>query len=144
MDIAEIKLSYSTSKSKKPNITDSKAAYKYFKAAWNMDIIELQEEFRILLLNRARQLLGIYLVSTGGTAGTVVDAKLIFAVALKSGASSIILAHNHPSGNLRASQMDISITKKLRSGALFLDLEITDHIILGKDSYTSMADDGII
>lgn len=141
MNIAEIQISYSTLNNKKPVIKSSQDAYNYLIDSWNKSIIELQEEFKILLLNRANQVLGIYSVSKGGVAGTVVDAKLIFAVALKSGASSILLAHNHPSGNKSASQADISLTKKLKAGAKLLDLQILDHLILTIDGYSSMSDE---
>ncbi len=143
-NITEIEVSYKTLNTNKPVVKSSQDAYNYLKESWDMNTIELQEVFKILLLNRANQILGVYEVSKGGTAGTLVDAKLIFAVALKSGASSIILSHNHPSGNKRASQADISLTKKLKSAALFLDLEILDHIILTGEGYSSMADEGAL
>jgi DNA repair protein RadC len=88
--------------------------------------------------------LGKKRVSVGGVAGTVVDPKVIFKLALDQLASSIILCHNHPSGNLQPSQQDINITKKLREGARFLDIIISDHIIIGNKAYFSFADKGLI
>jgi len=102
------------------------------------------EEFWILLLNRNNMVLGKKRVSVGGVAGTVVDPKVIFKLALDQLASSIILCHNHPSGNLQPSQQDINITKKLREGARFLDIIISDHIIIGNKAYFSFADKGLI
>lgn len=102
---------------------------------------EAHEAFRVLLLDRANRLKGIYTMSLGGVAGTVADPKLIFAVALRTLSSSIILAHNHPSGECRPSQEDIALTTKLVQGARFLDIVVADHIILcGPDRFYSFAD----
>ena len=109
-----------------------------------MIILELQEEFKIMLLNRYNKVIGIFTASSGGIAGTVADPKLIFACALKGAASGIILAHNHPSGSLQASQADIDLTKKLRDGGKLLDIQILDHIIITSESYYSFADEGLL
>jgi DNA repair protein RadC len=122
-------------------ITCSKDAYQYFEPF--MEDYR-HEEFWVLLLNRNNIVLGKKRVSIGGVAGTVVDPKVIFKLALEQLASSIILCHNHPSGNLQPSQQDIDITKKLREGARFLDISISDHIIIGLKSYFSFADHGLV
>jgi DNA repair protein RadC len=83
-------------------------------------------------------------VSVGGVAGTVVDAKLIFQKAIQQLASSIILAHNHPSGNLRPSQADIDLTKKLKSAGKVLDIQVLDHLIISEAGYTSLADEQLM
>ncbi|MFT5383884.1 MAG: DNA repair protein RadC [Saprospiraceae bacterium] len=84
-------------------------------------------------------------ISSGGMAGTVVDAKIIFRKALENGpASGIILAHNHPSGNLKPSQADIDITKKLKKAGETLDINVLDHLIIAGQSYYSFADDGLL
>ena len=114
MEISEIRVSYSNNKKDRLKITNSKQSYDILMACWNKATLELQEEFKVLLLNRSNQVLGIYPLSKGGTASTVVDAKLVFSVALKCNASSIIIAHNHPSGNLNPSEADKSITEKLK------------------------------
>src|SRR5262245_61810639 len=100
--VAEITLSYRSriKPSLRPKITGSKDAYNVLKESWDQDRIELIEQFKILLTNRANKVLGIMELSTGGVTGTVVDPKLIFAAALKTCACGIIVAHNHPSGNL--------------------------------------------
>ena len=85
-------------------------------AAWDADLIEYQEEFKILLLNRANKVLGIVAISRGGVVGTIADPKVIFAAALTCNSSSIILAHNHPSGNLQPSHADLNLTKKMLEG----------------------------
>jgi DNA repair protein RadC len=104
----------------------------------------LVEEFKILLLNRAGRVIGCYEVSFGGFAGTVADPKVIFAVALKSCASSIVLAHNHPSGNLKPSQSDINLTQKLIQAGKYLEINVLDHIILTREGYYSFADEGMM
>ena len=144
--VSEIELSYKTmiKPHERPKISSSKEAYHIFKSHWDINNIELREEFKILLLNRANRILGIVPISVGGVAGTVVDAKLIFAGALIANASSIILAHNHPSGNLRPSHQDIRLTKKLVSAGKFLDISVFDHLIITYDGYTSFSDEGMI
>jgi len=109
-----------------------------------MDTIEYFEEFKILLLNRANFVLGIYTVSKGGIAGTIVDSKVIFGVALKAAASGLIVAHNHPSGNLKPSSNDIEITKSLVAAGKILDVKVLDHIIVANTGYFSFADEGML
>ena len=89
----------------------------------------LHEEFWILLLNKANKVLNKVLISKGGQSATVVDAKVIFKAALEHNASSIILAHNHPSGNLKPSQADLDLTKKLKSAGNLLDINVLDHLV---------------
>ena len=104
----------------------------------------LHEEFWILLLNKANKVLNKVLISKGGQSATVVDAKVIFKAALEHNASSIILAHNHPSGNLSPSQEDMNITKKIVSAAKLIDFSVLDHIIMTDKAYYSFADEGLI
>lgn len=102
------------------------------------------EEFWIVLLNRANNVLGKELISKGGQAGTIADPKIIFKTALDYKAASIILAHNHPSGNLRPSQPDVQLTKKLVEGGRLLDMPVLDHLIFAGSGYYSFADEGIL
>lgn len=102
------------------------------------------EEFWILLLNRANEVIGRNNLSKGGVSGTVVDAKMIFKMAIEKLASAIILAHNHPSGNLRPSQADISLTNKIRDAGNILDIPVLDHLIIGNGAYYSFKDEGIL
>jgi len=102
------------------------------------------EEFWIVLLNRANRFIEIKNVSKGGVSGTVADAKLIFKAALNKLASSIILCHNHPSGNLKPSRADLQLTEKLVKGGKNLDIAVLDHLIIGNNSYFSFADEGLI
>lgn len=145
-NIAEIEISYSSRIAKKYRIkvNGSKSAYNSFLNSWNLNTIEMQEEFKILLLNNSNEILGIQTLSKGSTNGTVVDIKLLFATALKACASSIILAHNHPSGNLNPSEKDIELTKKINQSAKFLDIKLLDHLIVTREEYTSFADQGLL
>jgi len=125
----------------RPQIRSSKDAYKLLAPL----ILDLpHEEFWMLLLNRANRVMNREQISIGGTSGTVVDAKVIFRKALEGQASALILAHNHPSGNLRPSQADIDITKKLQTGGQSLDISILDHLIISETGYYSFADEGIL
>ena len=142
-EVSEIKLSYRPKfkASERPKVTSSKEAYDILYNNWDLDQIELLEQFKILLLNRANKVIGIFQVSSGGVAGTVADPKLIFSTALKACASSIILSHNHPSGNLQPSQQDIELTKKIKTGAGYLDIMVLDHVIITSGGYYSFADE---
>ncbi|HNP32164.1 MAG TPA: JAB domain-containing protein [Flavobacterium sp.] len=142
--LSEIQVSYTATQNEKAKITSGQTAYSYFMSSWSKDIIELQEEFKVLLLNRANEALGIYSMSKGGVSGTVVDLKLIFAVALKCNANSIIVAHNHPSGKLSPSEADKAITKKIKSGAEILDIQFLDHLIVTKKGFFSFSSEGIL
>lgn len=144
MEISEIRVSYSNNKKDRLKITNSKQSYDILMACWNKATLELQEEFKVLLLNRSNQVLGIYHLSKGGTASTVVDAKLVFSVALKCNASSIIIAHNHPSGNLNPSEADKSITEKLKKAGKYLEINLLDHLIVTKDDFFSFNDNGLL
>lgn len=141
--INRVTLKKESSNFMKVKITSSKDASDVIHQFYDGDI-ELFESFFILLLNRANTTIGYAKISQGGVAGTVVDPKIVAKYALDGLASSIILAHNHPSGELRASEADINITNKLIKGLKFLEIEVMDHLILSKDGYLSMKDEGII
>lgn len=102
------------------------------------------EEFWILLLNRANEVLAKLQISVGGLSGTVADPKIIYKIALEHGASYVVLAHNHPSGNLKPSPEDLHLTKKLVSAGKLLDLPVLDHLIITNKSFFSFNDDGLI
>jgi DNA repair protein RadC len=102
------------------------------------------EEMWAIFLNRANRVMTCENLSKGGVAGTVVDPKILFKRALELQASGIILAHNHPSGNLQPSGEDISVTSKIKNGGSFLDISILDHLIIAGYRYYSFADEGKI
>jgi DNA repair protein RadC len=126
---------------KRTKIQSSRDAYNAVSAHL---IDQPHEEFWMLLLNRQNTVIRHEFISRGGVSGTVVDAKLIFKPALEHIASGIILAHNHPSGNLKPSNEDIGLTKKIKDAGKLLDINILDHLIIGEGSYYSFADEGII
>jgi len=105
---------------------------------------QLVEQFWIILLNRANQVIKPEIISEGGVSGTVADPKVIFKRALDKLASSIILVHNHPSGNLTPSQADIQLTQKLKEAGKCLDLPVLDHLIFTDHAYYSFADEGML
>ncbi len=100
------------------------------------------EKFWIILLDQAQQILRIVEISEGGITGTVADPKKIFRLALENGATNLILCHNHPSGQLKPSQADSQLTQKIVYAGKLLDINILDHIIVGRDDYYSFADNG--
>jgi len=144
--IAEIQLSYSTKvkPSMRPKISTSKDGYNLLLENWDKEKIEFVEQFKVLLLNRANKVLGMFEVSSGSNSGTVADPKFIFCSAIKANASGIIMAHNHPSGNLAPSQSDIDLTRKMREGGKYLEIQVLDHIILTSEGYYSFADEGLL
>ena len=125
----------------KPQAKDSKTAFILFQK----ELGDLNyETFCILLLNRANKVLKTIRISDGGLTGTVVDLRKVFKIAMDNNATSIILGHNHPSGQLTPSEADIQLTKKLKEAGVMLDLPVLDHIIVGNGNYYSFADEGIM
>jgi len=102
------------------------------------------EEFWVLLLNRANRVIRKQQISFGGVAGTVADPKIIFKTALEELASGIILAHNHPSGNLAASPQDLELTRKLKESGKLLEIHVLDHLIITRNKFLSFADEGLL
>jgi DNA repair protein RadC len=125
----------------RPKITCSRDIYDHLKPELYGEQVEF---FYMLLLSRTNQILKKYLVSQGGTAGTVVDAKIVFKIALEHLAQSIILIHNHPSGNLKPSDQDKRLTERLVKIGREMDLPVMDHVIFTDDGYFSFADEGIL
>lgn len=141
--VSEIEVSYRPAIGRKPIIKSSYDAYSELKAFYPEDTLELQEQFVVMYLNRANRVIGIYPIFKGGMTSTPVDIRLILSVALKVAATSIILSHNHPSGNLKPSQADIDITNKIKSAATFMDITVWDHLIITKDAYFSFEGKGM-
>ena len=143
--ISEIEVSYRPAIGRKSIITSSLDAYTEIKQFFDADTLALQEQFVVMYLNRANRVIGIYPLSTGGITGTVADLRLIVSVALKTVATSIIMAHNHPSGSLKPSRQDEELTRKIKDACTFLDIKLTDHLILSPENeYFSFADEGLI
>lgn len=144
--LAEVTIGYKSkiAKEDRVKINDSMKTSQYLKTIWNEDKLDHVEESVVLLLNRANEVLGWAKISIGGISGTMIDPKVIFQLALKANASSIILSHNHPSGNLKASGQDIALTKKVKEAGKLLDIDMLDHVILTTEGYLSMADEGLM
>lgn len=125
----------------KPKVSGSKEAFELVMR----DLLDLgHEEFWVLLFNRANRLIKKKRVSEGGVSGTVADPKIIYKMALEELASGIIVVHNHPSGNLTASQSDIKLTAKLKEAGQVLEIQLLDHLIVAGNKYFSFADEGIL
>jgi len=144
--VAEITVSYKPAVSRMPLVTRSQDAYNELRDFFPDELIHLQEQFVVMYLNRANRIIGIYRHSVGGITGTVADPRLILGTALKVAATAIILAHNHPSGNLRPSRADELMTAKIKEACKCMDINLSDHIILSSidGQYFSFADEGLI
>lgn len=125
----------------KKKISESKDVFEFFQPV----LADLPyEEFWILLLNRSNKIIEKFKISQGGISGTVIDVRMILKNAIEKLASSIILCHNHPSGNLQPSEADKKITTKLQDAARIMDMQVLDHLIITDSSFYSFADEGIL
>jgi DNA repair protein RadC len=145
--ISEVKLIYRTKikASERLKVKCSKDACDIFMESWDKDSIEHTEELKVLLMNRSNSILGIFSVSKGGLSGTLTDVRLIYQAAIKANASGIIVAHNHPSGNMNPSESDTKIMKKIQEAGNLMDIQLLDSIIITPEGeYYSFADSGIL
>ncbi|WP_412476615.1 JAB domain-containing protein [Flavobacterium sp. TBRC 19031] len=142
--VAEVELIYKNrvKASERVQITSSLDAYEILINNWDKGKLELQEQFKIVLLDRKNSVLGISTIAWGGISECAVDLRLAFATALKARATAMILAHNHPSGNTAFSDSDKSMTRKFAEAGKVLDISILDHIVVTNDGYSSMSDNG--
>jgi DNA repair protein RadC len=125
---------------KREKITSSKDVYEIMKAS----MLDLpHEEFWLLMLNRANSVIKKELISRGGVAGTVVDTKIIFKTAVDNQATSIIVCHNHPSGNLKPSEADLKITKNIKEAGKIMEITLLDHLIITENGFYSFVDEGV-
>jgi len=132
---AEVKLTYKTKvkASERYQIKNAKDAARLLFRNWDMSTMEHIEQVKLILLNRSNRVLGIANISIGGMNGSVIDTRVIIQYAIKANACSVILCHNHPSGNLDASEADIKITNKIRESLKLVEIQLLDHIIINKD-----------
>jgi len=141
--IGEVQLSYSkTQETKVRKIKSSEDIVAFIREIFPVEQINHREYAYAIFLDRANQILGYFMISSGGISGTIIDPKLVFQSALLSNSSSIILFHNHPSGNINPSESDVAITIKIAKAGRFLDINLLDHIIITENEYYSFADDG--
>lgn len=148
MQVSEISICYKSKikPSERIKISTSKDAAEVFRSVFDSDKIEHKEMFYAAFTTRNNKILGVLLICEGGINGCMVDQRLIFQAAYKLNASGIIMCHNHPSGNMTASQEDINMTKKIKESCKILDFTLLDHIILSPEDsiYLSLADEGLI
>jgi len=142
----EIKISYKNNGNRNQlKINDSRDANKIIMDSWDRDNIELYESFKVVFLSNGNIVKGICTFSIGGLTGTLVEIRLIFATALKTLSTAIILTHNHPSGVIIPSKADIQLTKKIVKAGNLLDIKVLDHIIITPHgSFYSFANEGKI
>ena len=144
-NVAEINISYKPCNAHKPLVKSSLEAYAQLQQFFPEHTIALYETFVVAYFNRANRLIGVYELSKGGLTGTVADPRLVLSVALKCAATGIILAHNHPSGNLQPSEADKEITNRIKKACEFLEIKLLDHLIIAPDGkYLSFADEGLL
>jgi len=143
--VAEIEVTYKNKvkPSERIKISNSKDAYELLAGICG-DKIEYCEQFFVVLLTRANTVLGVSKISEGGVCSTVVDPKKVMQIALRFHSCSLLLAHNHPSGNTRPSEQDIQLTRKLKAGADLFDISIIDHLIISSEGFFSFADEGLL
>jgi DNA repair protein RadC len=144
-EAAEIEVFYKPKQfTSKVKVLDSRDAHKYFMSIWSHQLY-YREEMVLLLLNTANCIIGYNRLGMGSTTGVVADVKMILQIALKTNAQSIMLAHNHPSANKKASKQDIDLTNKVKASAKLMDISLLDHLILcGEEEYFSFADEGLL
>jgi len=141
---SEIEISYTPkyldfSKSK---ITSSQDVYEVLLELFDKNLLTVKEECIALFLNKSNRITGWYMVSSGGITGTVVDIRLILSIALKSLSCGLILAHTHPSGNLKPSKADIDLTVNIKEAAKLMDIRMLDHLIISTEGFFSFNDKG--
>jgi len=139
-----ISLKYKGKKSELKTISSSNDAADIARMCFDADTMDWTESFIVIALNNANKVLGFYKVSSGGVTATIADPKVIFQFALLSNASSILVAHNHPSGNLQPSNADKAITEKIANAAKLLDMRLLDHIIITDESHFSFQESGLL
>ena len=142
--VAEIEISYKPIITDHTVITSSYQAYQLIKQLWDKEKINLQEEVACLFLNNAKKRLGWRKISSGTMNKCMVDIKLIVSLALICGCSHLILIHNHPSGNLKTSDSDETITKTIKDALKLVDVQLMDHLIITECGYYSFSDEGLL
>jgi hypothetical protein len=145
VDVPELQVSYTRSNRKDfGKITKSKDAADFIRETFHQGEVELQEQFIVLYLSQSNTIIGYYRHSKGAINATIADTRIILATALKCLAVSMVVAHNHPSGNLKPSLPDESLTKKIKESAAMMDIKLLDHVIVTKDGYYSFSDEGLL
>jgi DNA repair protein RadC len=146
--VTEITVAYRNKQKarERPIVSSSSDAFNCLLKGYDPDLIGLQEQFVVMYLNVSNRVLGVYRAAKGGLTGTVSDIRLILSVGLKVAATSLVISHNHPSGNLKPSRLDEELTRKLKDAAKMMDLKLLDHLIVEPTGteYYSFADEGLL
>ena len=142
--VSEISVSYSHTYKRKIKVTDAYSAEKTLRKMWDTQLMNIQEQFCVLFLNNANEVVGFRCLSSGTLTSSLVDFKILFGLACKSLSSGIIIAHNHPSGKLKPSKADLDLTQKVKEAGNILGINLLDHIILTNNSFTSLANEHYI
>ncbi len=142
--VGEVELAYKPTTRNKNKVSSSADAYQILLPTFKEGTIDYKEYFKVLYLNQANQVLGFTQISEGGITETSVDVRVILQAALLTNSVSLILAHNHPSGNLKPSKQDLELTQSIKEAAELMRIRVLDHIILTSDKYYSFADEGEI
>ena len=140
--VGEVELSYKPKFKSLHQVSCSEDAYKYLLPTYKEGTICYKEYFKVLFLNQANQVLGYTLISEGGITETSVDVRVILQAALLTNSVALVLAHNHPSGNLKPSRQDMEITKQVKNAAQLMRITVLDHLILTDAGYYSFSDEG--
>ncbi len=142
--VGEVELTYKSTSRSRSKIYSSEDAYKILLPTYKEGTICYKEYFKVLLLSQSNQVLGYTLISEGGITETCADVRVILQAALLTNSVALVLAHNHPSGNLKPSRQDIEITKQVKDAAKLMRITVIDHLILTDAGYYSFADEGLL
>jgi DNA repair protein RadC len=142
--LAELSVTYKTKPNALPVIKSAEALYKFLDGVWDKQVINMQEQFMAIFLNRANRVIGYRLICTGSMNKCLIDIKLLVSLALHSLAEGVVISHNHPSGSLKPSSCDETITFKLKEALALIDVKLMDHIIITDIGYYSFADEGLL
>ena len=142
--VGEVELTYKPTTRNRSKVYSAADAYKILLSTYKEGTIDYKEYFKVLFLNQANQVLGYTQISEGGITETSVDVRMILQAALLTNSVSLILAHNHPSGNLKPSTLDIELTRCIKEAAKLMRINVLDHIIMTSESYYSFSDEGTL
>jgi len=141
----EVSYKYKSSLNQRPKLSSPHEVFEFAKYLFHQDRLGLQEQFIVIYLNKSNKVIGSCNLFTGSISACVVDIKLILAIGLKLMAHGVILLHNHPSGNMQASEPDIALTKKIKNALELLDMTLLDHLIVSPDfNYIAFTQEGIL
>jgi hypothetical protein len=146
VEIPELQVSYTRSSGKflSGPLTDAAGVAAFIRSTIGVNEVELQEQFIVLYLSQSNHVIGYYKHSKGSINATVADLRIILGTALKCAALSMIVAHNHPSGNLKPSRADEDLTRRLKEAAALHDIKLLDHLIITKENFLSFANEGLL